>query len=186
MPYVNLKEERKNKENSINIIKKFLLELREDVEVETYKGLGIDLIMSFGRENKKAAIFVLSGKEKATNMFIGAYTTKSIRGEKNPFYKTLPCYLYTTKAHFLMFLAGKRLYILPMTTFRKWVNDHTNTFQVECYTTISGGYEIKSHGYLVPLNRLRRDFIKGNKQASVYYIDDDPNSDKIRGYIQEM
>lgn len=169
------------------IARKFLMKL-DGVEVQKTNTPGCDLDFVYGKKRTVASVRTIVNRDKAENVFVETYVTKvPIDGnETGAGLIQRNGYLYSGLADFLFFITGQSLCIVPMVPFRNWVDRNALEFRSAYEMYWWDGYELRRHGLLVPIERIRREFAKGNVKVSIYQLKDNPNSDTEIDFYQEL
>lgn len=167
------------------VISKFLLKL-DDVKVKKSTKRGCDIDFSFGAKQRIGSFKVIVGQHKSENVFVETFVTKlPANTDGRALVQRSGC-LYSSQADFLFFLNGSLLCIVPLKSFRNWVDRNAISFRSGCEIYWWNGQEIRRHGLLIPIDRIRRDFAKGNVHVSIYRLKDNPNSDTDIEFVQEL
>ena len=74
---------------------------------------------------------------------------------------------------------------LPAVKFRYWLDHNTDMLRHECFFESDNGCEIRHHGYIVPRQKLRSDFAKGDVRVSIFLFRQNTKTGKT-DYIQEI
>lgn len=167
------------------IVSKFLRKL-DNVRIQKSKRRGCDLDFVFGAKQKGGSVKVVVGQSKNENIFVETYISRLPANTDGRQLTQKSGYLYHSEADFLFFLNGNILCIVPLRSFRNWVDKNATSFRVGHEIYWWNGQEIRRHGLLVPIEKIRREFAKGNVHVSIYKLKDNPNSDTEIEFIQEL
>lgn len=167
------------------VVNKFLLKL-DDVKTRKSRRRGCDLDFTFGKKAKTGSTRVVVGASKSENVFVETFVSKTQANTDGRKLMQKSGYLYYSAADFLFLLNGSLLCIVPLRSFRNWIDRNSTSFRSSCEIYWNNGLEIRRHGLLIPIDRIRRDFAKGNVHVSIYNLKDNPNSDTEIDYIQEL
>ena len=167
------------------IARKFLMKL-DNVEVCKASKPGCDLDFVYGKKRKTASVRTIVSRAKSENVFVETYVTRIPTDGDGTQLVQRSGYLYSGKADFLFFITGQSLCIVPMVAFRNWVDRNALEFRSAYEMYWRNGFELRRHGLLVPIERIRREFAKGNVKVSIYQLKDNPNSDTEIDFYQEL
>lgn len=168
------------------IARKFLTKLGT-AEIRKTEKIGCDFEFAFGKDNSKVAtVRTIVNPNKSENIFVETYVTRmAANGDGRDLQQYLGN-IYVCPANFFFFLTGTKLCIIPATKFRMWVDRYAHTFQTASEIYWWNQQEIHRHGVLIPIERVRTEFAKGNPGCSIYELKNDPTSDTEIDFIQEL
>lgn len=173
----------KQNETGLALVTRFLNSLDAVTQVQqTQTEWGDALLVQYSKE-KQHRIILIADDGKTEGLFVETFVTT----RPNQSYNTQASVglLFASSADYLFYLSGQVLYTLPLARFRYWVDHNSDAFRQDCYFENSGGCEVRHHGLIVPRQRLRTDFAKGDVRVSVFRLKNSTDADQF-DYIQEF
>lgn len=181
MRAIDKTERSKQKERGTSRVSEFLSSI--DAIASVTKQSDNRLMIRYGRQDHTKQILVLTDDGKNEGLFAEVYLTS--RPHQSYAIQTKLGELFDGEVDYIFYLSGQTLFTLPAVKFRYWLDHNTDMLRHECFFESDNGCEIRHHGYIVPRQKLRSDFAKGDVRVSIFLFRQNVKTGKT-DYIQEI
>ena len=181
---MNYAEMKKSHIQGSLVIRKFLMKLGVP-EIRKTNNLGCDFEFVCP-DGTVSTVRAVVNPNKSENLFAETYVTRrKVDGDGRDML-CFPGNIYICPATYFFFLTGTKLCIVPSENFRLWVDRKAHTFQTVSELYWYSQQEIHRHGLLIPIERVRTEFAKGNSCVSIFEIKYTPGRETEIDFIQEL